>query len=93
MLPTYNIKIDPMAEVWHSVHLAFIPTRVIQNSILGQKPLCSMGTLFVVTVMMRDHCWVAGEMLTPILLSWLKTNWPTVRSPGLDMFFSLTQDI
>ena len=43
-------------------------------------------------MMERDHCLVAGLMLTPILLSELNTNCPTASSPGLDMFLSLTQD-
>ena len=42
--------------------------------------------------MESDHCLVAGLMLTPILLSELKTNCPTASRPGLDMFLSLTQD-
>ena len=43
-------------------------------------------------MMERDHCLVAGLMLTPILLSELNTNCPTASRPGLDMFLSLTQD-
>ena len=44
------------------------------------------------TVMERDHCLVAGWMLTAILLSVLNTNCPTASRPGLDMFLSLTQE-
>ena len=43
-------------------------------------------------MMERDHCLVAGWMLTAILLSVLNTNCPTASRPGLDMFLSLTQE-
>ena len=92
-VPTYNIKVDLVTDVWHSVHLAFVPPRVLQSSVLGCKFALKNIRLCYCTVMMSDHCWVGGEMFTPILLSWLNTNWPTDKSPGLDMFFSLTQEI